>query len=145
MGHLHRDAQVRVAVVALRRPYRDEHHLRASDGPGQVGGEGDPLGRDIAPEQLLEARLVDGRLAPPERLHLGLVHVDTGHEVARLGEAGARHEADVPGSHHCDSHAPAAPSKGARPYSTLPCSATSPSARATCKSGPGRSGSAESS
>src|SRR5712691_12766344 len=80
----------------------------------KIGGEGEALGLEVAREQLLEARLVDGRPSLAEGLHLRLVDVDADHHMSGLGEAGARDQADVAGSHHCDAHAPSVPPWKAR-------------------------------
>ncbi len=67
---------------------------------GEVGREVHPRG--VAREQLLEARLVDRHLAPPQALDLGGVDVDAPDLAAELGEAGRGHQPDVAGADHPD-------------------------------------------
>ena len=74
------------------------------DRGGQVGREVQPLGRDVALDQLGQARLVDRHLAAVEHVDLLLVAVDAGHVVAALGEAGAGDQADVAGANDGDFH-----------------------------------------
>ena len=59
---------------------------------------------DVAPDQLLEARLVDRHLAAPQRRDLAGVDVDADDVVAALGEAGAGHQTDVPGADDAQLH-----------------------------------------
>ena len=63
-----------------------------------------PLGLDVALDQLGQPRLVDRDLAAVEGVDLLLVDVDAGHVVAALGEAGAGDQADVTGADHGDLH-----------------------------------------
>ena len=96
--HAEHVLQVGRAVLALRRADGDEDDLGGADGLGQVGRERQPLLARVAPDQLLEPRLVDRH--PPAAKHpdLRLVLVDADDVVAVLGEAGAHDQPDVAGS-----------------------------------------------
>ena len=71
---------------------------------GQVGGEGQPLLGAVAAHQLLEPGLVDRDPAALQRADLGRVLVDADDVVPVFGEAGARHQPDVPRSDDRDFH-----------------------------------------
>ena len=76
-------------------PDRDELEETVADAGNGVGREPQPALLGIAPDELLEPRLVDRDLALLQALDLGGVDVDAQHVVAGIGEAGARDEADV--------------------------------------------------
>ena len=77
---------------------------RALDGLDDVRREAQAAGLLVLVDQLFEARLVDRRDALLEQRDLRLVLVDARHVHAEVGEAGARHEADVARSDHADVH-----------------------------------------
>ena len=69
-----------------------------------VGREVEAPGREVALQQLVEAGLVDRRLAALEHLDLALVDVDAQDVVADLGEARAGDQADVAGTEDGETH-----------------------------------------
>ena len=79
---------------------------RLADRRREVRGEGEPLARStFFVDELIEARLVDGDFPGTEAGDLLLVDVDADDVVAGVGEAGAGDQADVPSTHHGDTHA----------------------------------------
>ena len=75
-----------------------------ADGAGQRGGERQPPFLPVAPDELLEAGLVDRHLARPQRPDLRGILVDADHVVAALGEACARNQPDIPSPYNCNPH-----------------------------------------
>lgn len=61
-------------------------------------------GTEILKHQLCKSRLIDGYLALFEPLYLGLVHIHAPYFVAHIGKAGARDQAYISGSYHCNFH-----------------------------------------
>ena len=62
----------------------------------QVGAEVQPVGTGA--HDVAQARLVQRHLTAAERSDLVAVDVDAPHLVPQVGEAGSRHQADVPGA-----------------------------------------------
>src|SRR5262249_41332713 len=75
----------------------DEADLGGPHGGHEIGREPQPALGEVAADQLLEARLVDGDAALLEHRDLGLVDVDAEDVVAALGEARPGHQTDVAG------------------------------------------------
>ena len=82
----------------------DEHHLGAAHRLGQVAGEAQPAGADIARHQILQPRLIDRDLAAQQPFDLRLVIVDAHDRMAEFGKTGARHEPDIARADHRDAH-----------------------------------------
>ena len=94
-----------MAVAApRRRADGDEDRLGALHAFGQIGGEGEPAGRDVARDELVEARLEDRHDAPLQRVDLGLILVDADDVMAEVRKAGSGNQADIAGSDHRDAH-----------------------------------------
>ncbi len=99
------ERQVGMAVAAAAwGADRDKDRLRAGDAFGEVGGEAQPSGVDVAGNQLVEPGLVDRHHALAQPGDLGLVLVDADHFVAEIGKAGARNQPDIARAYHCDLH-----------------------------------------
>src|SRR6267142_460902 len=92
------------SVLAGRRAHRDALHGPELHGARDVGGETQAPSRDVALDHLCEPRLVDRNAARLELADLRLVEIQAKHVVTDLSEAGARHQADVACSHHCELH-----------------------------------------
>ena len=92
--------QVGVARDGRRRADRDIHELRTVDRLCDIGREGQPV--TVPLEELVEPRLVDRHLAPPERLDLLHDDVADGNRVSQLGEACPGYETDVAGAEDGD-------------------------------------------
>ena len=92
--------EVGVAGAGRRRVDADEEQPGRSEQLVHVGGEGEALG--VAREQLVELGLVDRRLAPRERGDLLREDVAGDDPVAKIGEAGRRHQADPAHPDHAD-------------------------------------------
>ena len=104
-GGLEDVGEVGVPVAAARgRADGDEDRLGGLGGLGQAGREEQPPLAHVLGNELGEARLEDRHLAAGERGDLVGVLVDAGHDVAEVGKAGARDEADVAGADHCYAH-----------------------------------------
>src|SRR5580700_11463304 len=94
-----------MAVAApRRRADRDKDGVRAADRGVEVGGESEPPGGAVGPDQLLEAGLEDRHLAPLQPKDLRPVLVDADNRHAKLGKTRPRHQADIPGPDHRYSH-----------------------------------------
>ena len=99
------EGQVGMAVAApRRRADRDEHRLGPFDPCGEVGGEAQAAALDIGFDQRVQARLPDRHPAILEGIDLVRILVDAAHLMAEIGEAGARHEADIASPDHRDAH-----------------------------------------
>ena len=124
-------AQIRVAVPAPgRSAHRDEHELRRSHLRTWPLFEPQPSLRGVAPDDILEPRLVDGDLPAPQSLYPVPVDVHARHVRPELGEARAGNEPDVARADHDHPHrtssvAPAAGAPGGIQASvTHPCDAS---------------------
>jgi hypothetical protein len=99
--------EIGVAVAApRRRADGDEHRLGAVERRLEVGGEGEPAGRLVDRDELVEARLVDRHLAALQPRDLVGVLVDAGDRHAEFGEAGPRDEPDIARADHRYTHQP---------------------------------------
>jgi hypothetical protein len=96
--------QVGRAVLAGRGADGEEDHRGSGDRGARVGGEREAPRVAVAAHDLFQPGLVDGQHVAAQVGDLGRVRVDAGDVVARLGEARAGDEADVPGSDHSDAH-----------------------------------------
>ncbi|MDF9864737.1 hypothetical protein M2437_003719 [Methylorubrum pseudosasae] len=97
--------QVGKAVAAAGRGADgDEHGLRLRHGGLEVGGEGEAFGPHILGDESVEAGLVDRHAALVEGGDFAGIFVDADDLVAEIGEAGARHEADIARANHRDAH-----------------------------------------
>ena len=67
-----------------------------------VEGELEASGLGVLDDDLLEARLVDRKLATTEPLDLAGIDVDPDYLVAQLGEAGRRNQTNIVGTDNCD-------------------------------------------
>ena len=103
-GGVEHVAQVGATVLTGRRRQREEHDLCFLQRFGQIGGEAEAALADVALEQHIQVRFVDGHFAILHHLHLLGVDVHAYHVVAGLGEACAGDEADVSCSYYCDVH-----------------------------------------
>jgi hypothetical protein len=91
------------ALAVEGRADGDEGDLGVEHRGPQVGGGAQALA-DVALEQILQAVLVDRRLAAVDAVDLALVDVDAQAVVADLGEAGAGDDADIAGADDGDLH-----------------------------------------
>ena len=91
-------------TAAAGRAHGDEDCVGALDALGKAGGEGQAPGGDIRSDEFGKAGLVDRHYAIVQAIDLRLVLVDADHVVAEIGETGARHQADIARTHHCDLH-----------------------------------------
>ena len=89
---------------AARRAHRDEDDGAVRHRRGGVGGEVQAAGGGIAQHQLRQAGLVNRNLALVQAGDARCIDVDARHAVAHLGQARARHQADVAGAEHADLH-----------------------------------------
>ena len=95
--------EVGVAVAAAhRRADGEQDDVGVAGGRAQLVGEDEAPGLHVAGDEVVEARLVDRRLAGLELGEARLVAVDAGDRPAELREAGRRHQADVAGADHAD-------------------------------------------
>jgi acyl carrier protein len=92
------------AVLVGGRAHGDELHGAVLHRAVDVGGELQPAGGDVALHHGLQAGFVDGDAAAFQDPDLFRVHVQAEHMVADFRQAGAAHEAHVPGSDHCYFH-----------------------------------------
>ena len=92
-----------VLAALLRGADADEVHVRVR-GPGGVGGEPQPPGRQALGEQLGQAGLEERRLPPGEGGDLGVDDVDADDVVAEPGHAGRVHGAEVAAAEDRDPH-----------------------------------------
>ena len=86
-----------------RRPYRDKNGLRLRDCP-EFDVKFEPALADIIADQLREPRLENRNHAALECGYAARIAVDAGHVMAEVGQAGARHKADITSADHCDAH-----------------------------------------
>src|SRR5262245_54606750 len=87
-----------------RRAHGNEDRFSGLGRLGKAGREEEPLLAHVLGDQLGEARLVDGHLAPRQRGDLVGVLVDAGDGVAEVGKTGAGDQADITGTDHCNAH-----------------------------------------
>ena len=91
-------------VFALWRADGDEHDFRGAHGAAKVGVEGQTFFMLVAPDEFLEAWLVDRHPAADERLDLGFILVDADDGIAVLGETRTDDEPDIPSPDDGDFH-----------------------------------------
>ena len=103
-GGVEHVAQVSATVFAGRRGQREEHDLCFLQRFGQIGGEAQAALADVALEQHIQVRFVDGHFAILHHLHLLGIDVHADHVVASLCEACAGDQTDVSCSYYCDVH-----------------------------------------
>ncbi len=90
----------RAAVRPGGRVDADEDEVGVGDSGGVVGGEGQPPRLQVAPEQLLQPRLVDRALAGAQQLHARGVDLHPHHLVPQVGEDRPRPQTHVPAADH---------------------------------------------
>src|SRR5262249_15300221 len=95
-------AQVRLAVLALRRGHGDECKLGARHSLRVGGGEAQPLSAGISLDKLLQARLVEVETIAPKSADLLLVDVDDADLVAKVGETGSGGQPNIARAYHGD-------------------------------------------
>src|SRR5436189_155679 len=83
---------------------RGEHDFRGAHGTAKIGAEGQAFFVVVAPDEFLEAWLVDRHLAAGERLDLGFILVDADDRVAVLRETRTHDEPDIPCADDGDFH-----------------------------------------
>ena len=94
-----------MAVTApRRRADGNEYRLRARHRASEIGGERQSPRRDIAPDELVESRLVDRHPPRLERRDLRRVLVDAHHIVPEVRQTRPRHQADIARTDHHDMH-----------------------------------------
>ncbi len=104
-GRLH-DRQVDAAVVVLRGRQTEEGYVGVEHGR-VVGGRPEAtgaLGASVGGDELVEARLVDGRVAVVDRCDDLLVDIDVDDVVAEVSETGCDGGADVAASDDGETH-----------------------------------------
>src|SRR6266478_964568 len=85
--------QVGRAVLVGRRAHRDQLEQPVLYALLGTGGEAQAPGVEIAFDHGIEARLVNGHATLLEHGDLALIHVDTDHVVAGIGQTRTRHQA----------------------------------------------------
>jgi hypothetical protein len=98
------EGHVGLVAVVDRRVVRHPQHVGAGQRLGRVGGEGQRLGGQPFGDQVVEARLVQRRLALAQLVDQLAVPVEADDAVARAGQAGGGDAAEVPQSVDGDSH-----------------------------------------
>jgi hypothetical protein len=86
------------------RAHGDEYRVGAIDGGGQIGGEAQPPGGDVARHDLVEPGLVDRHLAAFEHGDLVGRLVDADDIMAEIRKAHPRNEADIARADHRNLH-----------------------------------------
>ena len=89
-------------AAAHRRADREEDDVGLGDRGTELVGEQQAPSLHVAGEQIVEARLVDRRLAASQLGKPVWVLVDACDRPAELGEAGRRDKPDVAGADHAD-------------------------------------------
>ncbi len=97
-------AQISRAVFARRSADGEEDHERTLNGGFQIGGEGETPGLRVFGDELIETGFVDGHLAFGEAGNFIGVNINAHHVDAKLGEARARHQADIATADDCNLH-----------------------------------------
>ena len=87
--------QVGRPVLVLGRPDGDEDDAAPHARPSEILGELESIFRLIAPDHLLEARLVDRHDAAAQLTDLRLILVDARDVVAGFRQTGSEHQAHV--------------------------------------------------
>ncbi len=114
-GRLLDREQVRLPGLPRWRPDADEDDLRVANRVAGRADEPQPAGGDVATEEVVQPRLLEGHTADLERLELGLVLIGAGDLMAEFGQRDARHEADVTCPDDGDPHQTASRRFGMRP------------------------------
>ncbi|CAM2156829.1 hypothetical protein PT2222_30158 [Paraburkholderia tropica] len=97
--------QIRRAVFVGRRADGDELHVAVRDSRFDIGRKRQTARATIALDDFLKARLVNRHDALIEQVDLALVHVETEHVVADVGETRARHETHITAANDRQIHA----------------------------------------
>ena len=96
--------QVGRTVFVGRGAHGREDDVDLVDTLGQVGGESEPPGLNVAADHPVQPGLVNGDFSGEQGGDFVLVLVDAGDVRAHFGEACTRHQADVSGTYDCDIH-----------------------------------------
>ena len=91
------ETQVHRPVRQRRRGDGNENHVRLLHALGRAGGETQPAGRRVPPEQLFQTRLVDRNSSRLKRFDLLGVVIHANDPVAGLGKAGAGNQPHITG------------------------------------------------
>ncbi len=110
LGHRPHVSEVGLAIHAGGGAHSDEGELGIRQRLGVVGGEGETTAPNVALDELLQSRLVDGHDALLEFLDFLFVNVQTDHLVAQVGEACACYQTHVSRSDNTDTAHPLASS-----------------------------------
>ncbi len=97
-------AQFGCAVGRLRRAHAQEVGCSEFRHLGEGGGEPQPAGLEVLPEQRFETRLEERHLATGNPRELVRVHVQAHHVMAEIGHADRVTEAQVAGADHGQPH-----------------------------------------
>ena len=90
--------QIDIAIGLLRSRHGDEDDLRVVYSLLNAAGETQPTRRDVTVNNLFKPRFINWDLAGLELFDLLRVVVDANDIMADIGEAGARHQANVTGT-----------------------------------------------
>ena len=102
LGRLLDVDQIGLTPPAGRRADGDEHEVGARDRLGIIAGETKPARLERLAHELVQPRLVDGRLAARHPGDFGLVDVHARDLVTDVGQAHGGRQADVAGADDCD-------------------------------------------
>ena len=97
-------SQIGRAIFIGWRTYSREDHLYIIEDLGEVGGEVKTVELDIALDEFLETRLIDGHDAILELVDLLFIDIDTGDMGSHLSEACATDQAYIAGTYYCNIH-----------------------------------------
>src|SRR5579875_74061 len=87
-------------LAASRRIDRDKDKLGVGQPLGVTGCKVQAVSAHVALDDLLQARLVDGKNALFQALDLFGKDIDAGHAITHIGEACTRDQANIPGANH---------------------------------------------
>ncbi|MCY1520177.1 hypothetical protein D9M68_549480 [compost metagenome] len=105
VGHREHVLHVRAAVLVWRCTNGDEDDFGKADAFGGIGREAQASGGEVAVEQSLQARFVDGRLTRVESGDTAFVYVDAAHGMTYFCQAGRLGQSNIAGSENSDLHA----------------------------------------
>src|SRR5690606_34807652 len=98
-------AQVGRTVLVGWRPHGDVDALAEPDAFRSRGGKRQPTASAVIPHQFFQPRLVEWHNALAQLFHLRGIDIDTHDLIARLGQTGPCHQADVACTEYRDFHA----------------------------------------
>jgi len=94
--------EIRRSVLVGGRPHCDHLYSAERRCALDVGAKPDPACSAVAPDEILQAGLVERHATLVERADLRAVQIETKHVVADLGEAGPGHQTHIPRTDDCN-------------------------------------------